>query len=77
MSRVVIPIRTDRALKDIAENVTALDCLFFHQHRQSVGHREREICDQCPQPITNMIVRYGEDKWSIKPRKRRQRGIYG
>jgi hypothetical protein len=64
------------SLQEIASKVNPIDVAAFNVHRQSVGHRDREICDQCPQPITNMIVKYGEDNYSIKPRKRRKRGIY-
>lgn len=62
-------------LQEIANQVTSLDVLVFKNHRISTGHRSREICDQCPQPITNMIVKFGEDR-GIKRRKRQRRGVY-
>lgn len=62
-------------LKDIAENVNELDVAAFTVHRKSVGHKPREVCDQCPQPITRMIVKYGEDQ-GVKRRRKERRGIF-
>lgn len=58
-------------LEEIASKVNRLDLTAFLAHREAAGHRSREICDSCPQPITRMIVRYGETYWSVKPRKKR------
>ena len=79
MSRVdftTTGIPSDSELAEIAKNVNEIDVAAFAAHRQSVGHRDREICDQCPQPITQMIVRYGERNWNVKPRKRHKRGVF-
>ena len=63
-------------LREIASKCSPIDVAAFSAHRQSVGHKPREICYQCPQPITNMIVKYGEDQYGIKRRRRQRRGVY-
>lgn len=63
------------SLEEIAKETNMLDVAAFTAHRQAVGHRTREVCDQCPQPITRMIVKYAEDNYGIKRRRRERRGI--
>ncbi len=62
--------------KDIASQVNKIDVAAFSAHRQSVGHKPRETCDQCPQPITNLIVKFAKDNYDIKPRKNKKRGVF-
>lgn len=56
-------------------DISILDVASFNSHRKYVGHRPREVCDACPQPITGKIVRYWEDQ-GVKPRKVWRMGVY-
>ena len=51
-------------------SITELDVATVIAHRQQAGHKPREVCDGCPQPITNKIVKYWEDQ-GVKPRRKR------
>ena len=59
-----------RTLEEIAAMVNPLDIMAFKTHRQATGHKNREVCDGCPQPITDMIVKYGESN-GVKPRRKK------
>ena len=55
--------------------ITLPDIASVRSHRQAVGHRAREICDACPQPITNKIVKYWEGQ-GVRPRKAKRMGVF-